>query len=60
MSGGSSSHANSKQQKFTGPTALLSTSEELKDFNSTIKDLMKSKEVNKRIEWWERASSSEC
>ena len=59
MSGSSSSQANSEWQEVTGPTALLSTSEELKDFNSTIKDLMKLKEVNKRIEWWEWASSSE-
>ena len=59
MSGSSSSQANSKQQKVTRPTALLSTSEELKEFNSTIKDLMKSKEANKRIERRERASSSE-
>ena len=40
----------SKQQKVNGPVALLSTSEELKSFNSTIKDLLKSKEVNKRPE----------
>ena len=50
---------NSKWQKVNGPSALLSTSEELKDFNNTIKDLSKSKEVNKRQEQQEQASSSE-
>jgi hypothetical protein len=59
ISGGSSSQANSKRQKVTGPTALLLTSDELKDFNNTIKDLIKSKEANKRVERRERASSSE-
>ena len=39
-----------KQQKVNGPSALLLTSEELKEFNNTIKDLFKSKEVNKRQE----------
>ena len=39
-----------KQQKVNGPSALLSTSEELKEFNNTIKDLLKSKEANKRQE----------
>ena len=39
-----------KQQKVNGPSALLSTSEELKEFNSTIKDLLKSKEANKKQE----------
>ena len=32
-----------KWQKVNGPSALLSTSEELKEFNNTIKDLLKSK-----------------
>ena len=49
----------SNQQKVNGPAALLSTSEELKSFNSTIKDLLKSKEVNKRQKQWEQASLTE-
>ena len=57
MSSHSQTGTNSKQQKVNRPLALLSTSEKLKDFNNTIKDLMKSKEANKRQEW---ASSSEC
>ena len=60
----SSSHGQtstiSKWQKVNKPVALLSASEKLKSFNSTIKDLLKFKEANKRQEWWEQASSTEC
>ena len=48
-----------KRQKVNGPSALLSTSEELREFNNTIKDLLKSKDANKRQERQEQASSSE-
>ena len=46
----SQTSTSSKQQKINGPLALLSTSKELKKFKNTIKDLLKSKEVNKRWE----------
>ena len=49
----------SKRQKVNGPSALLSTSKELKEFNNTIKDLVKLKEENRRQERREQASSSE-
>ena len=48
----SSSHGqtgtSSKWHKVNGPVSLLSTSDKLKNFISTIKDFLKSKEVNKR------------
>jgi hypothetical protein len=55
----SQTNTNSKRQKVTGAAALLATSEELKDFNSTVRDLISSKEERNRKERQERASSSE-
>ena len=46
----SQTSTSSKQQKVNGSSALLSTSKELKKFKNTIKNLLKSKEVNKRQE----------
>ena len=59
VSSHSQTGTSSKQQKINGPSALLLTSKELKEFNNTIKDLLKSKEANKRQEQLEWASSSE-
>ena len=47
------------QTQSNKPSVLLSTSEELKEFNNTIKDLLKSKEANRRQEQQEWVSSSE-
>lgn len=55
----SQTNTNSKRQKVTGAAALLATSEELKDFNSTVRDLISSKEARNKQERRERASSSE-
>lgn len=55
----SQTNTNSKWQKVTGAAALLATSEELKDFNSTVRDLISSKEARNKQERRERASSSE-
>lgn len=40
--------------------ALLTTSKELKNFNITIKDLLKSKKASKSQEQWEQANLLEC
>ena len=57
--GSSRGQTNTKRQKVTAPSAILATSEELKDFNNTVKDLIGAKEARNRKEWRERASSSE-
>jgi hypothetical protein len=58
--GSSRGQTNTQWQKVTAPSAILATSKELKDFNSTVKDLISSKEARNRKEQRERASSSEC
>jgi len=55
----SQTNTNSKRQKVTRAAALLATSKELKDFNSTVRDLISSKEARNKQERRERASSSE-
>jgi hypothetical protein len=60
LDGSSHSQTNTKWQKVPAPSAILATSEELKDFNSTVKDLISLKEVHNRKERQEQASSSEC
>jgi hypothetical protein len=57
--GSSRGQTNTKRQNVTAPSAILATSKELKDFNSTVKDLISSKEARNRKERRERASSSE-
>src|ERR1700683_1173900 len=60
MSTSDGSSCSQKWQNATGSVALLATSEELKDFNSTVKDLISSKEAHNRKEQQEQASFSEC
>ena len=60
VSSHSQTSTGTKWQKVNGPSALPLTSEELKEFNNTIKDLLKLKEANKRQEQQEWASFSEC
>ena len=59
---GDSSHAtgSQKHQKITGPAAILATSDQLHDFNTTIKDFLGAKEASRRKTQCAHASSSEC
>ena len=58
---GDSSHAtgSQKRQKITGPAAILAMSDQLHDFNTTIKDFLGAKEASRRKTWRAHASSSE-
>ena len=58
---GDSSHAtgSQKRQKITGPATILATSNQLRDFNTTIKDFLGVKEENRRKTRHAHASSSE-
>ena len=59
-SGGSSHVTGSqKHQKILGPAAILATSDQLRDFNATIKDFLGAKEESRRKTRRARASSSE-
>ena len=59
---GDSSHAtgSQKRQKITGPAAILAMSDQLRDFNTTIKDFLGAKEASRRKTQRACASSSEC
>ena len=58
---GDSSHAtgSQKRQKITGPAAILATSDQLCNFNTTIKDFLGAKEASRRKTQRAHASSSE-
>ena len=58
---GGSSHVtgSQKHQKILGPAAILATSDQLCDFNATIKDFLGVKEESRRKTRHAHASSSE-